>query len=306
MKQFLIFFFILMVTILLCTSCEKRRGVDTIVRMFDDGIETVDKAKSVDDVQKCYNDINKRVDEFKQSHLREMASIDSIEIKIEKAENIFTKACCIKAFSFGGYIKNTEGVEIGVDITGEVLPIECIEGDDGLVSEDFENDNIDESNNPLGFIHLTPEYEYRKNQFSENYYWYQNYITVQNTEGDYLYSDEDAEHYYNYYLGLFFMAYQIFYGFDIENEELREYLKENFTVIISNLPLDESFPENIREFANKIYYDHKDEMSTMHIRNRGYGYVQCAYYFNCNQHDSRVFYLRRDKEHNGRFIITRY
>ena len=56
----------------------------------------------------------------------------------------------------------------------------------------------------------------------------------------------------------------------------------------------------------QIYYDHKDEMSTVHIRNRGYGYVQCAYYLNCNQYDYRGFNLRRDKEHNGRLIITHY
>ena len=54
----------------LCIGCEKKGFLDSIVEMYDDGIETVDKAKSIDDVQKCYNDINKKVEEYLQNHLK--------------------------------------------------------------------------------------------------------------------------------------------------------------------------------------------------------------------------------------------
>ena len=118
--------------------------------MYDDGIETVDKAKSIDDVQKCYNDINKKVEEYLQNHLNEIAALDSTATKIEAAKMAFTKACCIKASSFEGFIKDTNGVVIGVNDAGKVLPLESIEGDDGLVS-DADYDNYDD-NNPLGFI----------------------------------------------------------------------------------------------------------------------------------------------------------
>jgi hypothetical protein len=103
MKKFLNLLATLLVTVLLCTGCEKKSIVDSIVEMYDDGIETVDKAKSVDDVQQYYNEINKKVEEFKQSHLKEMAALDSTITKIEEAKMIFTKACCIKASSFEGF-----------------------------------------------------------------------------------------------------------------------------------------------------------------------------------------------------------
>ena len=77
LKHFLNLFAIIFVIVLFCTGCEKKSLVDSITEMYDDGIETVDKAKSVDDVQRYYNDINKKVEDFKQSHLKEMAVQDS-------------------------------------------------------------------------------------------------------------------------------------------------------------------------------------------------------------------------------------
>ena len=41
------------------------------------------------------------------------------------------------------------------------------------------------------------------------------------------------------------------------------YLKDHLFDVVCNLPLDESYPQDIREYANKIYYDNKDKMSRM-------------------------------------------
>lgn len=303
MKQSLNLLAILMVAMFFCTGCEKKGIVDSIVEMYDDGIETVDKAKSVDDVQKYYDDINKKVEEYKQSHLREMASLDSTVTKIDKAKMLFTKACCIKAYSFDhGYIKNTEGVTIGVDIAGEVLPLESIEGDDGL-AEEYGNNN--DTDNPLGFTTLTPVYDKYKN-FEGKDRWGLEYVTVQNSKGDYIYSDEDAELYYAKYLSLFYMAFCISKYVPQESQDYVYYLKTNLSNIILSLPLDDSFPENIREYANEVFYNHKDEISTLHISERGYGYVKCAYYYKGNTNSLRYFCLKRDKENNGRLIIRSY
>ena len=107
MKHFLNLFAILLATVILCTGCEKKSIVDTIAEMYDDG--------------------NKKVEEFKQGHLKEMAALDSTFAKIEEAKMTFTKACCIKASSFDGFIKDSNGVVIGINDAGKVSPIESIE-----------------------------------------------------------------------------------------------------------------------------------------------------------------------------------
>jgi hypothetical protein len=288
MKKFLNLFATLLVTVLLCTGCEKKNIVDSIAEMYDDGIETVDKAKSVDDVQQYYNDINKKVEDFKQSHLREMAALDSTITKIEEAKMIFTKACCIKASSFEGFIKDTEGVVIGVNDKGEVLPLECIEGDDGF------NENT--SNNPLGLTGITPIFKKSGDT------WDCMGITVQDSEGDYIYNDEDAEQYYEQYLPLFFIAHKIVPDWS-RNDSLVNYLTNHLSDIVSNLPLDDSYPKDIREYVNKKYYDNKDAMSTLCISKREYGSIWCEYYDNPNRRGS-CFRVKRDKNNNGRLTIA--
>lgn len=298
-KQFFNLFAILSVTVFLFTSCEKKSFVDSIVEMYDDGIERVDKANSLDDVQNCYNDINKNVEEFKQGHLREMAALDSTITKIEDAKLIFTKACCIKAFSFDhGYIKNTEGVTIGVNDAGEVLPVESIEGDDGV--------NNNTSTNPLGFTGITPIFQKKENKDKYDPEWICKGITVQDSKGDYIYNDEDAERYYEQYLPLFFMAYEIvdFY-YDDHEVDLVNYLTNNLSNIVSNLPLDDTHPQNIREYVNKKFYDNKDAMNTLCISKRGYGYIECRYY-NQYRGEYSSFTIKRDEKNNGRLIIQKY
>lgn len=300
MKKSLNLLCILLVTVLLYTGCEKKSIIDSIVEMYDDGIETVEKAKSLEDVQNYYNDINKDVEEFKQSHLKEMAALDSTVTKIKEAKMIFTKACCIKASSFDGFIKDTNGVVIGINDAGKVMPLESIEGDDGLESDDGNS----KTTNPLGFAGVTPVYTKEKNYHNENC-WRCEYITIQDSEGTYIYNDEEAERYYKHYLALFFMAHQIVPSWS-EDEQLVNYLAKHLSEIITNLPLDDSYPQNIREFVNRRYYDNKDEMRTLHISERGYGYVKCTYFENCNRNDPRSFYVMRDKGNNGRLVIVVY
>lgn len=301
MKHFLNLFAILLATVILCTGCEKKSIVDTIAEMYDDGIENVENAINVDDVQRCYNDINKKVEEFKQGHLKEMAALDSTFAKIEEAKMTFTKACCIKASSFDGFIKDSNGVVIGINDAGKVSPIESIEENGGLDSDDYNDSDNKTSTNPLGFTGLTPIYY--KYKYSDNtVVWRYDEITVQTSEGDYIYNDEDAERYYEHYLALFFIATRIFPNYT-DDESLVNYITNNISEIITNLPLDDTFPQNIREYVNKIYYDNKDEMGTLHISERGYGYIKCTFYYNCNRNSPGYFRVMRDDKNNGRLVI---
>ena len=286
-KQSLNLLAILMVAMFFCTGCEKKGVVDSIVEMYDDGIETVDKAKSVDDVQKYYDDINKKVEEYKQSHQREMASLDSTVTKIDKAKMLFTKACCIKAYSFDhGYIKNTEGVTIGGDVVGEVLPLESIEGDDGL-AEEFGNNN--DTDNPLGIIDYS--YIFLNGNIE--------YITVLTSNGAYLYNEEDAERYYDYYASHFFWANMIVrrVWYSDASEDTRKYVRDNLYRIVSNLPLDISFPRDVMERVNKVYYKYMDKAKNIHLLRRNNGISIYDY------HGPTKLYLSRDPDHGGKLVI---
>lgn len=163
--------------------------------------------------------------------------------------------------------------------------------------------NNNAATNPLGFTSLTPIYHKDINPYYRNIYnWRCDNVTVQTSEGDYIYNDEDAERYYEHYLALFFIATRIFPNYT-DDESLVNYITNNISEIITNLPLDDSYPQNIREYANKIYYDNKDEMNTLHISERGYGYIKCTFYNNCNRNDPRHFIVKRDDENNGRLVI---
>lgn len=172
------------------------------------------------------------------------------------------------------------------------------------IYDEFGSGDDEDSGNPLGFTTITPEFSYEKNEWNNKYYWGSRYLTVQTSKGDYLYSDEDAERYYNNYTRLFLMAYILFSKIDYQDAEIREYLKSNFTIILNNLPLDDTFPPKIREKVNKLYYDWKDVLGTIEFSQRGYGYIMYKYH----DYDNRTGYLtlKRDEEHNGRLIITYY
>lgn len=289
MKKHLNLFNILLLTMFLCIGCEKKGFLDSIVEMYDDGIETVDKAKSIDDVQKCYNDINKKVEEFLQNHLNEIAALDSTATKIEAAKMTFTKACCIKAFSFEGFIKDTNGVVIGVNDAGKVLPLESIEGDDGLVS-DAEFDNYDDKN-PLGFIDYS--YIYMNGNIE--------YLTVRTSNGVYLYNEEDAEQYYDQYVSHFFFANMIVrrIWYSDASEDTKKYVKDNLYRIVSNLPIDINlYPRDVVDRVNNVYYNYMDKAKNLHLLRRNNGNSIYDYY------GPTKLYISRDPDHGGKLVIT--
>lgn len=287
MKMYVNLFVILLVTTFLCMGCKEKSIVDSIVEIYDDGIEVIEKAKSLDDIQEYYNDINEQVEEYKQSHLKEIAALDSIAIKIEEAEMNFTKACCIKASSFEGFIKDTNGVVIGVNDKGEVLPLECIEGGDGLASE-AELDNYDDEN-PLGFV------DYSYICLNGNI----EYITVRTSSGVYLYNEEDAEQYYDYYVSHFFWANMIVrrVWYSDASEDTRKYVRDNLYRIVSNLPLDISYPREVMERVNEVYYKYMDKAKDLHLLRRDNRNSIYDYY------GPTKLYLSRDPDHGGQFII---
>ena len=295
MKQFLNLVAIMMVTMILCVACGEKNVVKTVEKMYAEGIERLQKAKNYEDTQNIYDEVFIQVKKYQTEHLEEFASLDSTANTLQKTKESFLKACCYSLLinEGKGCVLRTEN---GFACIGKDGNVEYPKDDEG---EEWEENNSN-ANNPLGLTGLTPVYEQDSYEDGngKHYFWYCKYITVQNSKGDYLYSDEDAERYYEGYLNLFFMA-KLIAGKCDKDENMREYMKNNLSNIVTHLPLDESYPENIRERVNKIYYDWKDEMSTLHISERGYGYLKCAYYINGDQYNQHSFYLRRDKD-NGR------
>ncbi len=285
---------LILAIILFCVSCRERRVADSIVKMFDEGIEQVQKAKSVEEVQNTFDKTIASVEVYKSNHLKEITSIDSIAPQINEAQHLFTKACCIKAFLFNnGYIKNEKGVAIAVNSKGEIVPLEEMEGDDGVLSDSYGEDSS--AMNPLGITRIVPEFEHYKSEYSKEYYWIFRHLTLQNSAGTIKYSDEDAEKYYILYVKTFFMARKIC-GWAPEDSDIRIYLEKHLTEILRDLPLGDNYPEKIREYVNKKYYDNKDAMNTVYISKRGYGYIKCSY--DCGS-DNCGFYISRDDESNG-------
>ena len=137
--------------------------------------------------------------------------------------------------------------------------------------------NVDykDPNNPLNIIGMKVEWYGRHNSISGEYYYNDYKITLQTTSGDYKYSDEDAELYYDKYAIVFAMAACICDSqlLDSIEENIRDYLKDNLFEVVCNVPLNDSYPQKVREVANKAYYDNIDDiMHTMHLADRGYGY----------------------------------
>lgn len=302
MKQISNLFIFLIVAILFCTSCQKS-VVDSIYDIYEDGIDKVENAQSLVEVKKCFVETNMKVEEYKQSHLRDIATLGSETARIDEAKQIFTKACCVKAYSFdNGYIQDMEGVTIAINAEGKVVPLENLEEDNNQYSDDMESDNI-ENQNPLGIVGFTPEYEFRSDGWGHEY-WYFKCIEVHTSSGDLSYSDEDAETYYEQYVDLFFLAYEIAKGTNHNlDKKIIDYLKKHFTDIISNLPIDDSYPDYVRDYVNEQYYNSKDELNTAYISERGYGYIKCSYHPKGRKNSTGSFYLERDKYHNGRLII---
>lgn len=98
-------------------------------------------------------------------------------------------------------------------------------------------------------------------------------IKIYDANGAVKYSDEDAEKYYDHYAIHFLYAYLI-----AENgKEVSEYLDKHLFDVVCNLPLDNSYPSNVRDVVNKIYYEYKDRAQKIHLYNRDIGCVNYAY-----------------------------
>ncbi len=141
--------------------------------------------------------------------------------------------------------------------------------------EDTHNDDYKDPNNPLNIIGMKVEWYGRHNSISGEYYYYDYKITLETPDGDYKYSDEDAEQCYDQYAKVFAIAACICDTqlLDSIRENIRDYLKNNLLDIVCNVPLNDSYPKKVREFVNKAYYDNKDDiMHLLHLADRGYGY----------------------------------
>ena len=282
----------LLVTMLLCIACGEKNVVDAVEKIFDEGIERVQRAESMEEVQRIYNEVIIQVNDFKTEHLKEFAALDSTASSLQKTKETFVKACCIKLKSMNSYLEIEDGV-ISIDENGNLYdPLE-LEGDEG-------NDRDSNQNNPLNIIGYT--FISNPDEYSGNY------IIVQTSNGDCLYNEEDAERYYDYYISHFFFAARIAsstlncrsYGYLHTDESTREYIKENLYNIVSNLPLDNSYPSDVVEKVNEIYYNYKEEAATLHLIKRDYGRSLYGYYADNNSNKLCYFDLCRDKKNGGK------
>ena len=284
----------LLVTMLLCIACGEKNVVDAVEKIFDEGIERVQRAESMEEVQRIYNEVIIQVNDFKTEHLKEFAALDSTASSLQKTKETFVKACCIKLKSMNSYLEIEDGV-ISIDENGNLYdPLE-LEGDEG-------NDRAYNQNNPLNIIGYTHIYNPDRHL--------NNYITIQTPDGDYLYSEEDAERYYDSYISQFFFAkkialhilYEGYYD-DGDDESVIEYVKKNLFKIVSNLPLDSSYPSNVVERVNKIYYDNKEEAATLHLIKRDYGKSLYGYYNDNDYNKLGYLTLSRNTNDGGKLIL---
>ena len=284
----------LLVTMLLCIACGEKNVVDAVEKIFDEGIERVQRAESMEEVQRIYNEVIIQVNDFKTEHLKEFAALDSTASSLQKTKETFVKACCIKLKSMNSYLEIEDGV-ISIDENGNLYdPLE-LAGDEG-------NDRAYNQNNPLNIIGYTHIYKPDRHL--------NNYITIQTPDGDYLYSEEDAERYYDSYISQFFFAkkialhilYEGYYD-DGDDESVIEYVKKNLFKIVSNLPLDSSYPSNVVERVNEIYYDNKEEAATLHLIKRDYGKSLYGYYNDNDYNKLGYLTLSRDTNDGGKLIL---
>lgn len=181
-------------------------------------------------------------------------------------------------------------------------------GGNGSVNSTEKESNAnseEETSNPLNIIGMTPVYE----MSSDGKECHLKYITLQTPNGDYMYDDEDADLYYNDLAGVFFLACMIAgdatheWGSLGDRSDIREYLKDHLFDVVANMPLDSSYPERIREFVNKVYYDNKDK--DIYVEDKGYGYVKYLYHVKWINGELMERHFKVYREEDGRFAIFR-
>lgn len=178
------------------------------------------------------------------------------------------------------------------------------------------------------FTEYKPIYELSHNVFHlEDTIYNLKSIQIFDANGEVKYSDEEAEEYYSNYAAHFLFAYKIaqmanklYFGSKeelyyhkkfgwkkptiapTEAYEIKSYVDEHLFDIVCNLPLNNSYPSEVREIANKIYYDYKDEALNIRYGDRGYGYISCIYDVSDN---GDVYYVKMFREEKtGAFMAA--
>lgn len=291
MKKFMKATSIIIVILSLCVACGEKNVVKTIEKMYDDGIERVQKAKDAKDVQKIYDDVTQKVKDVKNMHLKEFAELDSATTKIlPNAEEKFVKACCIRLHDMGASILKTSIGGVWSDANGNLVG--WVKPGEEVVDQVYAS----KGNDSFNIFAFDPIYEYDKNTNK----WYFKEITMTRSINNdyYMYNEEHAD-YYDKYSFTFYMAYLLSL-LAADNDNLREYITNYLTIVLDDMPLDASYSDYVREYVNKIYYDYKDRGP--YIGEKRYGYSQ---YLFRNLMDMKCsFYLRRGEE--GRCVIRKY
>ena len=250
------------VIVFLCIACEKGNIEKSLAKMYDDGIERIQKAEEPNDVQKIYDDVTKKVEDFEKQHLKEFTALDSKANALKKkSEEHFIKVCCIKLYDMKDCLKTAKGV-VCADKNGNLMWAKVVcEGDSSPTSA---------KSKPFNIIDMIPIYG--STQVDDEVRYHFDRVKMMTSNGEYLYDDEQMEN-AMLYMHYFFMSYLIAKN----GVKYASYLKDHLFDVVCNLPLDESYPQDIREYANKIYYNNKDKMSRMVEYDRGYGYVEFVY-----------------------------
>lgn len=269
----------------ICVSCIEKKKSDNIEETINGYLEKVDEAKTIDEVQEYYNKMIVELDEFKSNHLKEMALKDSLMRVVNGEQQTFTWICCVKAKKLGGLIKDNNGVRLYVNDEDEVLSFDKM-----MTSIDYKG--CIENDNPLKVTNIIPKF--REN---DGEWWFKK-LTLENMIGTILYSNKDAEKYYEQYSKLFYVACMIS-GKDsgaITNPEIIEYLKANLMNVLQNLPLDDTYPENVRRYVNQRFFDCFDKINKLSCESITKDY---AYFYNGKNSVSFV----RDTEDAGILAI---
>lgn len=124
--------------------------------------------------------------------------------------------------------------------------------------------------NPFNIIDISPVYE-KKGDGGNVYYSFER-LKIQTPDGELMYDDKQMND-VMLYMHYFFMSYMIASG----GTNYATYLEDHLFEVVYNLPLDKSYPQDIREYANFVYYSYKDKMQRMIEYEKGDGYVEYAY-----------------------------
>lgn len=275
-------------------SCGKKSNstnniADNVEQICVDGAKAVNKASSMDEVQEAYNNAQGEVTLLLSETEKKIEPKDSV--RIDDALKGFLEVCCKKAREFDSYLNTDKGLYY-MDDEGNV---KC--GDD-------EPQGYHLDNPAMMFKAYKPVY--KACQVDDETCYQLLGVTVLDVDGEVKYSDEDAEQYYNYYVTHFFFAYKIATTYlKYKGQDIAPYLQENLFNVVCNLPLDDSYPGDVKDKVNKIYYDCKDKVMNMRLYKRGYGYVEYAYetfrdFY--GGHNIRCFKIYRD-ENSGNIML---